>query len=283
MGNKVTIITDSTSDLNLDTYKEKDIKVIPLHVNFDDASFDDGINIDTAKLYSEVEARNQLPKTAAVSPSEFIDIFKKEIDKGNDCIYLGIGSKLSRTYMNAIMAKDEFPEGRIFIIDSCNLSSAIGLLVLKACKFRDEGLSAKEIADKVTELVPNVRAEFAIKTMDYLYKGGRCKGITALIGTILRIKPIIRVSNGEMDVCKKPRGLMKVALEAMVDDLVADINNYDHDCVMITHSMGDDSAVYLKERLKGLNIENVMETQAGCVISSHCGKGTIGILYIYKQ
>jgi len=202
----VLIVNDSTADLSKDLLKKHFIKSIPLYVLFGEEAFKDGIDIDTDELYKKVEQTGELPKTQAVSPGDFIDFFKTYIDKDYDIVYIGIGAKISGTFHSALIAQAEFNEGRIFLVDSKNLSSGIALLVLKAKDLRDNGYSAKQIHDEITKLVPLVRSQFAIKTLDYLYKGGRASGTAKLVGSILGIKPIIQVRDGILDVYKKPAG-----------------------------------------------------------------------------
>lgn len=284
--NKVKIITDSTCDLGKDITDKFDIEVLPLYVNFGEESYKDGVNITTEELYKLVEKKGELPKTAAIDIVTIEDTFKKYLDLGYDVIFTGISKSMSRTYENAIMAKEELDSDRIFIVDSKNLSTGIGLTVLKACKYRDEGLSAKEIAEKMEEITNRVKAQFGIETMDYLYKGGRCSGVAKFVGTLLKIKPIIFVREGKMSVGMKPIGKMKVALDKMIDMFLTDYKNgnVDLDNVFITHSIAIESEKYIRERLESeVKDMNIISTVAGCVISSHCGRGTIGILYITKK
>ncbi len=283
--NKVKIITDSTCDMGADLAKKYDVEVLPLYVNFTDESFKDGVNISTDELYKLVEKKNELPKTAAIDIVTLEETFKKWLDQGYDIIFTGISKSMSRTYENAVMAKDELEANNIYIVDSKNLSTGITLTVLKACKYRDDGLSAKEIVDKMLEITDKVRAQFGIETMDYLYKGGRCSSVAKLFGTILKIKPIIFVRDGKMSVGMKPIGKMKVALDKMIDMFLTDYRNgnVDRDKVFITHSIAIESEKYIRERLEAeVKDMEIISTVAGCVISSHCGKGTIGILYITK-
>ncbi len=283
--NKVKIITDSTCDMGADLAKKYDVEVLPLYVNFTDESFKDGVNISTEELYKLVEKKNELPKTAAIDIVTLDETFKKWLDQGYDIIFTGISKSMSRTYENAVMAKDELEANNIYIVDSKNLSTGIALTVLKACKYRDEGLSAKEIVDKMLEITDKVKAQFGIETMDYLHKGGRCSSVAKLFGTILKIKPIIFVRDGKMSVGMKPIGKMKVALDKMIDMFLTDYRNgnVDRDKVFITHSIAIESEKYIRERLEAeVKDMEIISTVAGCVISSHCGKGTIGILYITK-
>ena len=191
--NKVVIFTDSTCDLMPETIKEHDIHVIPLYVNFKDESFKDGVDMTSPLLYEKVEKTGIMPKTSAATVADFINAFTPFIEEGCDVFYTGISSKMSVNMQNVLTAASEFDEGRVLVSDSLNLSSDIGLLVLKACKFRDEGKSAKEIKELIDELAPKVKGGFVIKSMDYLYKGGRCSALSKIFGTILKIKPFIRV------------------------------------------------------------------------------------------
>ena len=281
--NKVVIFTDSTSDLMPETIKEFDIHVIPLYVNFKDESFKDGVDMTPTLLYERVEKTNVMPKTSAATVKDFVDAFKPYIDDGFDVFYTGISSKMSVNMQNVLAAAQELGEDRIYVSDSLNLSSDIGLLVLKACKFRDEGKSAKEIKELVDELAPKVKGGFVIKSMDYLYKGGRCNSMQKIFGTILKIKPFIRVKDGSMFVYKKLRGKFTSAIDFMIDEAIEDLPNMETDYIMVTHSLGDEYAKYIIERLQEKTSIPIMETYAGCVISSHCGRGTIGILYILKE
>ena len=281
--NKVVIFSDSTCDLMPETIKEVDIKIVPLYVNFKDESFKDGVDMTSVKLYEKVEATKIMPKTSAATVKDFIDAFTPYIEEGCDIFYTGISSKMSVNMQNVLTAATEFPENRVFVSDSMNFSSDIGLLVLRACKLRDAGKSAKEIKEEIDILAPKVKGGFVIKSMDYLYKGGRCSALSKIFGTILKIKPFIRVKNGSMYVHKKPRGKFHSAIDVMIEEAIADLPNMDTDYIMVTHSLGDEYAKYIIDKLKEKTDIPIMETYAGCVISSHCGKGTIGILYILKD
>lgn len=282
--NPVKIITDSTADLSQELISEFDLSVLPLYVNFGEESYRDGVDINTEKLYELVEAKNELPKTAAVSPGDFFEEFNKWITKGYDIVYIGIGSKLSGTNRNAHIAALEFEPGRVHIVDSKNLSSGIALLVLKAKDLKEAGKSALEIKEAIDLLVPKVRSQFAIRVLDYLHKGGRASGTAALVGKVLRIRPIIHVVDGELLVYKKPMGTMKKAIEIMLNDYVNHGENIDLDYVMVTHSLAPIQEEYMSDFVNdNLKPKNLIISSAGCVISSHCGSGTIGILYIVKE
>ena len=282
----VKIITDSTCDLSQELIKEFDIEVFPLLVTFGEDTYKDGIEIDAKKIYEEVEKRGVLPKTSAVSALFLTEEFKKWVDQGYEIIYTGISSKMSSTFNNAILAAKEVGEDKIFVVDSKNLSTGIGLTVLKAARDRDKGLSAKEIVENMKYNVDRVKSQFAIETMEYLHKGGRCSSIARFAATVLRIKPIIFVRDGSMSVGKKPLGKIKVALDAMLKMLQEDKekNNVDPEFIFVTDAIAEESRAYLVPKVKELFPDtNVYATTAGGVIASHCGPGTIGILYICKE
>lgn len=279
----IVLVSDSTCDLSKELIQLHDIRIIPLFVNFGEESYLDGQNLNVNRMYQLVEEKKTLPKTAAASPGMFIELFEPLLKAKKEIIYMGIGSSFSGTFQSAQVAKQMLETDKIHLIDSKNLSSGSGLLLLKAAKYRSLGKNAKEIVELVEALIPKVRTQFVISTMDYLHKGGRCNAMTALVGTILKIKPIIKVINGAMDVGKKPRGPIQTAVNVMFEDALLDKHQMDEDFVMVTHSKADDTAIYLKNRIRGeLTIESIYETTAGCVISSHCGPGCIGILYLLK-
>lgn len=281
--NKVLITTDSTADLSPEILESRNIKMVPLYVRFNDESYKDSIDITTLELYKKVEDYGFLPKTQAASPGDFEIFFKKYLDEGYKIVHISIGSKISATHKSALLAIDLLETKDVYVIDSANLSSGIGLLVLKASDLKDQGLSAEEINEEILKLVPKVSSQFAIKTLDYLHKGGRASGLSAFVGSVLRIKPIIQVNDGKLDVYKKSVGKMSKALDVMIDDLVNLNGEIDDNYVFITHSLAPDSFEYIKNRLeKEVKVKHILEGHAGCVISSHCGEGTIGILYIKR-
>jgi len=280
---KIKLISDSTCDLSKELIEKHDIEIIPLYVNFSDASYEDGTEITTDAMYRKVSETGEVPKTAAASPGTFEAVFKKHIDQGNAVLYMGIGSGFSATYQNANIAKNMIGSEDIHLVDSMNLSSASGLLLLKAAKFIEEGDAVDTVASEVEALRSKVRTQFIIDTFEYLHKGGRLKAISAMVGTMMRVKPIIRVVEGEMAIGKKPRGKLQNGIRIMLRDVFKDAENIDEDFLMITHSQSHENADFIRDELAGkLNVNNIHETEAGCVISSHCGRRTIGVLYITK-
>ncbi|MCQ2792949.1 MAG: DegV family protein [Bacilli bacterium] len=281
--NKVKIIVDSTVDLSKELYEKFDMEVIPLGVNFDSENYKDGVTITPDEVYAKVKNGAPLPSTAAVSPQIFEETARKYVEQGYDVIYIGIGSKLSSAFQNYHIGTMDMKD-HAFAIDSENLSSGSGLLAMKAAKLRDEGKSAKEIVELVQPLSKKVSAKFVLDTLDYMKKGGRCSAMAALFGHLLHIHPVLKMVEGKLIVEKKPRGPIRMGYKEMLEELKNDLPNIDMDHIMITHAgVNDDDLKYLKDEVSKLVDPSIIRvTRAGCVISSHCGYGTIGILYIKK-
>lgn len=281
---KVKIITDSTCDLPLNLLKELDVDFVSLKVIVGENTYQDMVEIDPLKLFSLVEETDEMPKTSAVTPLEFEEVFSSYVKDGYEVVYIGLGSDLSSTYLNAYSVAQKYG-GKVQVIDSKNLSSAIGLQILKLVELRDRGYSAKEMKKALEDITPKVECSFAVDTMEYLHKGGRCSGITYFAGKILRIHPVIRMTEGRLKVYKTPRGKMYKALDIMIDDFKTQylMGNVDLGKVMITHACTEKYSKYIFDRLSEfMDKKAILITTAGCVISSHCGPNCIGILYIKK-
>ena len=287
---KIIIISDSTCDLN-NLAKERNVEILPLKVCFNEEMYKDVLEITTPEMFKKVEETNIMPKTAAATIDEFVNLFNEKVGKeGNDVIFTGIGGCLSSTLQNAIIAKNELDDEvakHVYVLDSGNLSTGIGLTVLKMCDLRDQGLSAAEIVAEAEKIVPCVRAQFAVKNLEYLHKGGRCSGTTKIIGTLLRIRPILRVFQGKINVAEKVFGIrFEKALDFQIQDVVNNLKHIDPSYLFITHSETDEDAKYVLEHLPAevkKHFKNIYVTKSGCVISAHCGKGTLGLLYIKDQ
>ncbi len=276
------ILTDSCADLNQELINRFHIGVIPLSVYINDKNYHDGKDIFSDALYLEVQKGGQLPKTAAPSVAEFVEFFNQY---PGDILFISIGSKLSATNQNALLALEFLPERKIQIIDSSNLSTGIGLLVLAAAEKRDTGASFDDIYAYVLSLIPNVDTSFVIDTLDYLYKGGRCTALESIMGSLLSIHPIIEVrKDGTLGVRKKVRGAGHKAIDALLETFKNNLEKVDLHRVFITHSGGDIDPEYLLNQMKSIaNIDEIHITSAGATIASHCGPKTIGILYLTKE
>lgn len=280
---KIKVLTDSTADLSNDLLERYDIDVIPLYVAIGEKSYKDMIEITPDELYSLVNKYGELPKSSAPPISDYYEVFKKFVENGYDVIYVGLSSKLSSSYQNACIAAKEFDEGRVFTVDSQNLSTGIGQLAIYASELCQQGQEAREVYEKVKDKVSKVRSSFIISTLKYLHMGGRCSSIQMIAGSLLKINPQIIVKDGGMIVGNKYRGKGEKIWEEYYKDSVGNGEKIDKKRVFVTHSAYNDAAEYLKNKLKNnLRANEVIITQAGCVISTHCGPGTVGILYMEK-
>ncbi len=282
--NPVKVFTDSTADIPGELREEYNISFVPLYVTIGGKSYKDQVDINTAGLYELVDQLQELPKTAAPSTQDFINSFKPWIDKGYDIIFFGISSKLSATVQSANLAAQEFDEGRVHVVDSMNLSMGIGLLALKAAMWASQGLEVSEILKRVEAMIPRVRSSFIIDTLKYLHMGGRCSSLELIAGTVLKIRPQILVKDGGLTVSEKYRGKKEKALNSFYNNFVKKVKNIEKSGIVLAHSADPDSAQYLKEKvIAEYDFENIYILEAGTVISSHCGPGTVGIMYLEED
>ncbi len=273
------ILTDSTADLSPAILQKYGIDAIPLQVYIDKNNFKDG-ELTLQQLFALVEKGGELPKTSAPSVADFMHFFDRE----GDSIYISISSRLSATHANSLLARDQLNGRRITIIDSLNLSTGIGLLALLAADLRDQGLPVDQIISAVQAAIPRVRTSFIIDTMDYLYKGGRCTALQAIFGSMLKIRPVIEVRpDGTLGVKDKIRGTRLKGLDSLIANYQAHLPAVDNKRVFVTHTGCDEDAQYLSERIRSLTPDvDVLVTTAGATIASHCGPGTIGVLFLTK-
>lgn len=277
---KVHIVTDSTSDLPQHILIERSIQVVPLYVNFNDEIFKDDIDINPSLLYKKVQESGIYPKTSSPSPKDFIDFFKPIVDKGDQVLYIGLSSQLSSTIQNARIAASEFPDHTVLVVDSLNLSAGIGMLVLEASDLALQGKSLEEISKVLHAKVPKVKTFFAVDTLQYLHKGGRCSSLQNLIGTMFRVRPILHVVNGKIIVQKKVRGKREKQIDEMLQFPKSESNSISIKRIIVNHSFCPDDAELLRKELdKSFSPEEIVITEAGCVISSHCGPNTFSIVY----
>ena len=284
--NKVKIIADSTCDISIERLKELDIDLLSLYVVIQDKQYLDLEEIKWNDVIAKVNETGELPHTAAINIDTFETTFKNYVDQGYDVIFLSLGANFSSNYNNARLAAEEFDEGRVYILDSQNLSSAIGLMLFKMAAFRDQGLSAKEIVEKMEKIIPLTQTETALETMQYLYKGGRCSALKFMVGNILKLYPIVKVEDGVINVHKIGKLTFKNALNIIANDFRKELEagNVDEDFIIIS-TVGNESArSYLCDKVSQFfPKEKIYLYDAGCVVSTHCGPGTTGFFYIRKQ
>ncbi len=279
----VKIITDSTSDLSKELLDKYKIDVVPLYIHLGDEEYKDGEEIGIRDAFKWSDENKTTPKTAACSIDDAVTAFKPCKEAGDDIIVFTVSGEMSSSAQVMRLAAEELEyEDHVFVIDSRNLSTGIGLLIMEAAVLAEEGKTAKEIVDKVNEYIPKSRASFVIDTLVYLARGGRCSAVAALVGGMLNIKPKIVVKDGVMGVDKKYRGPYKKVIMQYAKDLEPQMKNAKKDRVFITHTPCDDGIVEsVKEYVEGLGyFDEVIETEAGTTIGSHCGPNTLGVLFI---
>ena len=279
----IRIISDSTCDLSKELIEKYNIAILPLHIHLGEDEYQDGVTITPDEIYKWSDANDTTPKTAAVSIGEAVDMFEPYVKNGDEIIAFAISQSMSATCSVMRLAAQELEaEDSIHVVDSANLSTGIGLLVIEAAVMAQEGKSADEIVARIEELKPLVSASFVVDTLTYLHRGGRCSGVAALAGGMLKLHPKIVVENGKMDASKKYRGKINMVIKSYAKDMEEDLKNAKKDRVFITHSGCEDSIIEeVREYLKSLNVfDEILVTRAGGVISSHCGPGTLGVLFI---
>lgn len=280
MGN-IKIVADSTCDLSPELLKQYDISIIPLCIIMGEESFYDGLEVSPEDIYKWADANKTTPKTAAVTFDKATEVLKPFMDAGNEIIFLGISLQMSTTCNVIRLLCEDLQYTKIHIIDSMNLSTGIGLQVLYAATLAKEGKNADEIVTLVNQRKDHVRASFVVDTLTYLARGGRCNAVTALLANTLMLKPEIVVSNGTMSVAKKYRGKLDSVLNKYANDLNPLLLHADKSCVFITHSGCNEEIIQnMKSYLESLSyFDQIYVTRAGGVVSSHCGPGTLGILF----
>lgn len=279
------IIADSTCDLSKELIEEYDIRMIPLHILLGEEEYEDGCNITPKKIYEWSDTNKTVPKTSAPSMEKAMAVIENAIAQGDDAVCFAISESMSTSANIMRLAVNELQAGeKVYVIDSANLSTGTGQLVIEAAKLAQKGMGAKGIAEQIEKLKPKVRASFVVDTLTYLHRGGRCSGVAAMAGGVLKLHPRIAVVNGKMEAGKKYRGHM----EKVIMDYVADMKNEflkaDAERVFITHSGCEQEIVdKVYDYLNKLGYFNhIFITTAGGVISSHCGRGTLGVLFISK-
>lgn len=279
------IVADSTCDLTTELLERYKVSTIPLCIVMNDESFYDGVDVTPADIYKWADENRTTPKTAAITYEKAMEILKPMIDNGDDIIFFGISGKMSSTchVVRLIAAQENYD--RLFIIDSQNLSTGIGLQVIRAAELAADGKSAEEIVEIIEKAQNLVRASFVVDTLTYLSRGGRCTAVTALMATAFKIHPMIIVKDGAMGVSKKYRGKMDHVLKNYVDGLKPILAKAEPAHVFITHSGCTEELIGLvKAELEALEyFDEILITQAGGVISSHCGPNTLGVLFYVKE
>lgn len=284
MAKPIVLCADSTCDLSPELIEKYQVNILPMHVNLEENSYLDGVDINPDAIYDYYREHKVLPKTAALNMDEFIDFVKPFIDAGNDVICITIGSGLSTTFNNCRLAAMEI-EG-LYAIDSNNLSTGFGHVVMAAGDRIAAGMPVEQIVEEVQAMTQKVEASFIVDNLEFLHKGGRCSAVAMLGANVLKLKPCIEVSNegGKMGVSKKYRGTLERVLEEYVADRLNGREDIVTDRIFITHAgISDERVEVVKAAIeKYMQFDEIIVTRAGCTISSHCGPNTLGILFVRK-
>lgn len=279
---KIKITADSTCDLSKELVEECQIEILPLYVVKNGASYQDGLEITPQDIFDFVAQGNDPCKTAAVSVADYTACFARLSPQYDAVIHINISAEFSSCYQNACLAAQQFPN--VYAVDSRNLSTGSGHVVLEAVRMADLGLSAPEIVRRLQDLAGRIEASFVIDSLEYLYKGGRCSSLAALGANLLHLKPCIEVVDGQMKVGKKYRGSFEKCLLSYVEERLKDRKDLLEERIFVTHTPCDPKTVEaVKENVKRFGrFSQILETEAGCTVSSHCGPNTLGILFIRR-
>ena len=278
---KIRISADSTADLSQELLEKYNIPTMPLHVSLGENDYIDGVTIKPQDIYDFYATTKKLPKTGARSAEEYKEFYQGILDEGYDAIvHFTISADMSASYANAELASRDF--NNVFVVDSRQLSTGIGLLVLDACDMVEAGLTAKEIAERAASRTEATKSSFIVNTLEFLYKGGRCSSLAYLGANLLQIKPCLEVKNGLIGVESKPMGRYRRCVDKYCESIKSKATNPDPKRCFVTHTQMDEGiAEEVIATVKSWGIfDEVLETTAGCTVTTHCGANTIGILYI---
>ncbi len=278
----IKISSDSTCDLSHELIDQYGIHIVPLSVSKDGVFYKDGLEITPQDIFRHVSAGGGVCSTAAVNVDEYQHIFEGLRRDYDAVIHFTISADMSSCYQNACLAAQEMPG--VYVIDAENLSTGIGQLVLEASIMAQSGMAPEEIVQKINAMKKKLDVSFIIDTLEYLHKGGRCSSVAALGANLLSLKPCIEVVEGKMRVGKKYRGSLEKCLEKYIRERLADTDTLDLRRIFITHSDMDQAMV---DRIQAVvcscaPFEEVLQTNAGCTISCHCGPNCLGILFFRK-
>ena len=281
---KIKITSDSTCDLSPELIEKYNIDILPLYVGMGDDVLKDGVEATPEDIYAFVDKTGILPKTSAPNLSDMTDLFEKYTKDGYEVVHFSISADFSSSYATACMAAEEV--GNVKVVDTRNLSTGSGLVVLHGCEMAQNGSTADEVQKECSELTGRVEASFVVDSIDYLHKGGRCSSVAALGANLLKLKPCIEVIDGKMQSAKKYRGLIDRVILNYVTDRLVDRDDIDKHRIFITHTKCSKQIVEdVRNKINQLSpgFDEILETTAGCTITSHCGPYTLGILFVRKK
>jgi len=278
----IKIISDSTCDLSADLLKKYNVTLMPLTVVKDGKAYSDGVDITPADIFRHVAAGGSLCSTTALNVEEYSQVFAKYASEYDGVIHINISAEFSSCHQNARLAAEEFENVRV--IDSRNLSTGQGLVVLKACELAQTCTDLDALADELNAFTPKVEASFLLDQLQYMVKGGRCSAVVALGANLLNLKPCIEVKDGKMSVVKKYRGNYAKCLATYVKDRLASRDDLDRKTLFVTRTpVSEECFKAVSDAVDThADFENIYWTEAGCTVSCHCGPSTLGVLFVRK-
>ena len=278
----IKITSDSTCDLSAEQLQQHNIQLLPLCISMGDKLLRDGVEITPDDIYAHVDAGGDICTTSALNFTDYSDCFTSLSQEYDAVIHINISAEFSSCYQNAVLASQEFDN--VYVVDSRNLSTGHGHVVLRAAELAESGMDVKDIVAELNNFTAKVDASFILSRLDYMKKGGRCSSVVALGANLLHLRPCIEVVNGKMQVGKKYRGSFEKCVDQYIRDRLAHPENLDLSRIFITHSGVADSALETARRAVEdcASFQEILVTRAGCTVSSHCGPGTLGILFLHK-
>ena len=280
---RIKVCADSTCDLSPELAARFDVNILPLYVSLGGQARKDGVEVTPADIYSHVDAGGELPTTSAITPEDYAEEFRRFAPEYDAVVHVTIGSGFSSCYQNACIAAEGFDN--VYPVDSQNLSSGQGLVVVEAVRRAAAGMEIHQLLDELNDLIPRVEASFLLDRLDYMRKGGRCSTVAALGANLLKLKPCIEVVNGQMKVVKKYRGQFEKCIETYIKErLDGRADQLESNEAFITHAVATESVLAAARQTADTygRFAERFETVAGCTVCCHCGPNTLGILFIRK-
>lgn len=281
---KIKVTSDSTCDLSKEMLDDLNVDIVPLYVVKEDSAYKDLLEISPKDIFDYAEATGKMCKTAAVNVADYLEVFQNALKNYDAVIHISLSKEISSSYQNACIAAKNF--NNVYVINSSNLSSGSGTIVYRtALLAKEPDANPQKICNEISQLVNRVETSFVINTLEYLRKGGRCSALVELGANLLKIKPCIEVVNGTMDVGKKYRGPFEKCIIQYVENRLKGRTDIEYDTIFITHTGCSKKTLDLVKNTinKYADFNNIIETIAGCTISSHCGPDTLGIIFVTKK
>jgi DegV family protein with EDD domain len=276
---KVAIVTDSISSMSQAMGREYGVHVVPIHIQFGTNSYLDDISLDSTRFYSLLAANHNLPTTSQPTAHDFLQVYQELAGKAGEIVSIHASKKVSATVDSARAARKELPDVPIHVVDCQTLSMGQGLVVIAAARAADAGKSAEEIVQLVESLIPKVKVLFTVETLEYLRRGGRIGGATALLGSALKIKPVLHIADGQVEPLEKPR-TRKRAVARLIELMAEHVGDCEAVHAGVLHCNAPEEAEKLAQQMADqFNCVELVITEAGPTIGTHGGPGTVGVTF----